>query len=48
MEPRVNVSSHEQSTKDFLPDVIRGWLVLQRSGLSASSKQTVLESTETW
>ena len=33
-------------TKDFLPDVIRGWLVLQRSGLSGSSKKTVLGSTE--
>ena len=31
--------------KDFLPDVNRGWLVLQRSGLSESSKKTVLGST---
>ena len=48
MEARVNIPAHEQSTKDFLPDVICGWLVLQRSGLSASSKQTALESIETW
>ena len=46
MEARVNIPSHGQSTKDFLPDVIRGWLVLQRSGLSESSKKTVLGSTE--
>ena len=46
MESRVNIPSHGQSTKDFLPDVIRGWRVLQRSGLSESSKKTVLGSTE--
>ena len=46
MERRVNIPSHGQSTKDFLLDVIRGWLVLQRSGLSESSKKTVLGSTE--
>ena len=46
MGRRVNIPSHGQSTKDFLPDVIRGWLVLQRSGLSESSKKTVLGSTE--
>ena len=32
--------------KDFFPDMIRGWLVLQRSGLSESSKKTVLGSSE--
>ena len=42
MEARANIPSHGQSLKDFLPDVIRGWLVLQRSGLSESSKKTVL------
>ena len=41
MEARVNITSHGQSTKDFLPDVISGWLVLQRS-----SKETILGSTE--
>ena len=46
MEARVNTLSHGQSTNDFLPDVIRGWLVLQRSGLSESSKKTVLGSTQ--
>ena len=46
MERRVNITSHGQSTKDFLPDGIRGWLVLQRSGLSESSKKTMLESIE--
>ena len=46
MEARVNYPSHGQSTKDFLPDVIHGWLVLQRSGLSESSEKTVLGSTE--
>ena len=46
MEARVNIPSHEQSTKRFLPDVIRGWLVLQRSGLSESSAKTVLGSTK--
>ena len=45
IEARSNIPSHGQSTKDFLPDVIRGWLVLQRSGLSESSKKTVLGST---
>ena len=30
-EARVNIPSHGQSTEDFLPDVIRGWLVLQKS-----------------
>ena len=33
IEARVNIPSHEQSTKDFLSNVIRGLLVLQRSGL---------------
>ena len=33
MEASVNNPSHGQSTKDYLPHVIRGWLVLQRSGL---------------
>ena len=42
MEARVHIPSHGQSTKDCLPDVISGWLVLQRSGLSESSKKTVL------
>ena len=46
MEARANIPSHGQSTKDFFPDVIRGWLVLQRSGLAESSKETVLGSTE--
>ena len=46
MEARVNILCHGQSAKDFLKDVIRGWLVLQRSGLSDSSKKTVLGSTE--
>ena len=46
MKARVNIPSHGESTKDFLPDVIRGWLVLQRSGLSESSKKTVLGRTE--
>ena len=46
MGRRVNIPSHGQSTEDFLPDVIRGWVVLQRSGLSESSKKTVLGSTE--
>ena len=52
-EERAEIQSPERKvirveSKDFLPGVIRGWLVLQRSELSASSKQTVLESTETW
>ena len=34
MEARANIPSHGQSTKDFLPDVILGWFVRQRSGLS--------------
>ena len=42
METRVNIPSHGQSTKDVLPDVI----LLQRSGLSESSKKTVIGSTE--
>ena len=42
MEARVNTPSHGQSAKDFFSDVIRGWLVLHRSGLSES----VLGSTE--
>ena len=46
MEEGVIIPYHEQSTKDLLPDVIRGWLVLQRSGLSESSKKTVLGSTQ--
>ena len=46
MEARFNIHSHGQSTNDFFPDVIRGWLVLLRSGLSESSKKTVLGSTE--
>ena len=46
MEARVNVPSHGQSTKDFLFDVIRGWLVLQRSGLLESSWTIVLGSTD--
>ena len=46
MEARVNVPSPGQSTKDFLLDVIRGWLVLQKSGFSESSKKTKLGSTE--
>ena len=46
MEARVNNPSHGQSTKDFLPDVFRGWLVLQRSGRSESSKTKVLARTE--
>ena len=46
IEYRVNTPTHAHSTQDFLPDVIRGWLVLQRSGLSESSKKTVLGSTE--
>ena len=33
------------TTKDSLPDVIRGWIVLQRSSLSESSKKTLLGST---
>ena len=41
VDARVNIPSHGQCTKDFFPDVIRGWLVLQRSGLSESSKKTV-------
>ena len=44
MEARVNIPSHGQSTKDFFPDGVRGWLVLQRSGLSESSSKTVLGS----
>ena len=45
MEARVNIPSHGQSPKDVLPDSTCGWLVLQRSGLSESSKKTVLGST---
>ena len=36
MEERVNMPSQGQATKDFLPDVIRGWLVLQWSGLGST------------
>ena len=43
MEARVNIPSGGQSTKDFPPDVIRVWLVLQRSGLSESSKNRTLQ-----
>ena len=46
IEARSNIPSHGQSTKDFLPDVILGWFVRQRSGLSVSSKKTALGSTE--
>ena len=46
MEARVNIPYHRQSSKDFFSDVMRGWLVLQRSGLSESSKKTVLGGTE--
>ena len=46
MEARVHFPSDGESTKEVLPDVIRGWLVLQRSGLSESGKKTVLGSTE--
>ena len=27
MESRVNIPAHGQSSRDFLPDVMRGWLV---------------------
>eukprot|EP00969_Alexandrium_andersonii_P288654 12759982-Alexandrium_andersonii.AAC.1 len=32
--------------RDFLPDVVRGWLLLQRSGLTEAEKKAVLGSTE--
>ena len=48
MAARLNIPSHGQSTKDFLPDVICGWFVLQRTGLSESSKKMVLGSAARW
>ena len=44
MEARKNIPSHAQSSEYFFLDLIRGWLVLQRSGLSESSKKTVLRT----
>ena len=36
MEARVSIPSRGRSTKDFLPDLIRGWLVVQRPGLGCT------------
>ena len=44
IEARVNIPPHGQSTQDLLIDVIRGWLVLQRSGHPESSKKPELGS----
>ena len=37
---------HDKKDRDFLPDATRGWLILQRSGLTEAEKKTVLASTE--
>ena len=44
--PTEAAAARAKQDRDFLPDVIRGWLLLQRSGLTEAEKKTVLGSTE--